>query len=192
MKWIAATVMLATVAAQSEDWKKVAFIGNAKVKSISGLVEVVQPDQRVLREGETAKPGEVLRIWRGADLVLQMESSKGLVRAKGPTLLRLAPNDEDHRRASVTRSEEPVGFVVRAVRGPGGRYSVDRNHWANLSAGMIIPEGARVRAFRDSILDFYHNTAKVAVRVSDSNKPVTLTVNTTAPAAEAFLAAKAP
>lgn len=189
---MAAVVMLATVGARGDDWKKVAFVGNAKVKSISGLVEVVQPEQRILREGETARPGEILRIWRGADLIMQMESSKGLVRAKGPVLLRLAPNDEGYSRAAVDRSDEPVGFVVRAVRGPGGRYTADGNHWANVSAGMILPEGARVRAFRDSILDFYHNSAKVAVRVSDPKKPVTLTVNSTAPAAEALLAAKAP
>jgi hypothetical protein len=191
MRWIAATVIFATVAAQSDEWKKVAFVGNAKVKSISGLVEVIQPEQRTLREGEMARPGDILRIWRGADLILQMESSKGLVRAKGPVLLRLLPDESYSRAAVIPPKKEPVGFVVRAVHGPGGRYSADGQRWANLSAGMILPEGARVRAFRDSILDFYHNEAKFALRVSDSKKPVTLTVHST-PTAEAVLAAKAP
>jgi hypothetical protein len=156
---------LSVVSASAEEWRK----------GISGLVEVIVPEKRILREGEIAKTGETLRIWRGADLIIEMESSKGLVRAKGPVLLRLAPEKEGFNRAAVTGGEEKVGFVVRAVRG-GGRFSEDGERWCNLTAGMILPEGTRVRAFRDSILDFYHNEARRPVRVTEHERPVTLRV----------------
>lgn len=158
---------------QGEEWRKVAFVGSAKIKSISGLVEVIQPDQRILREGEVAKPGDILRVWRGANLVIQMEGSKSFVRADGPVLLRLAEADEGFNRASITGSEEKVGFVVRAVRGHG-RYSEDGERWGDLETGMILREGTQVRPFRDSVLDFYHNGAKVALRVSNHKKTVAL------------------
>jgi len=169
MKCLVAVAMLAVAGTHAEDWQKVAFVGNAKVKSISGLVEVIEPDQRILREGEAARPGQIFRVWRGADIILQMESSKGLVRAKGPVLLRLAPDTEDFSQASAA-----VGFEVRGIRGEGGRYSADGEHWGNIAAGMILPEGSRVRPFRNSIIDFYHSSARVPIRVSDSGKTVTL------------------
>jgi hypothetical protein len=178
VRYLSLLVAFSISIVQAEEWRKVAFVGSAKVKSISGLVEVIQPEERILREGEIAKPGEVLRVWRGANLVIQMEGSKSFVRADGPVLLRLAP-EENFNRASLTGSEEKVGFVVRAVRGHG-RYSEDGDRWGDLETGMILKEGTRVRPFRDSILDFYHNGARVALRVSDHKKAVALKLQTVA------------
>src|SRR5213082_3204532 len=113
-------LMLAAIPGRSEEWRKVAFIGDADVKTISGLVEVVNGDKdRILHEKEIAKVGQTLRVWRGAEVVLQMKNSKSLVRAKGPVLLRLAPESEGYDRASVNGEEPKSGFVVRAVRGHG-------------------------------------------------------------------------
>lgn len=197
MKTVHCLILLAMVSLTSsiaEEWRKVAFVGNAKVKTISGLVEVILPEKRILREGEVAKVGDVLRVWRGADLIIQMESSKSLVRAKGPVLLRLAPEKEGFNRASVTGQDEKAGFVVRAVRG-GGRFSEDGVHWQTIEAGMILANGAQVRAFRDSILDFYHNRAHTTLRVADHNKRVTLSTPTQVAATGASameMASKAP
>lgn len=150
-----------------------AFIGDAEVKNISGVVEIVSAKQeRILHEKETARVGQVLRIWRGAEVVLEMKNTKSLVRAKGPVLLRLAPEREGYDRASVTGDEEKGGFIVRAVRG-GGRYQ-DGPYWRNLKAGMSLPEGTRVRPFHDSVLDFYHPASHKAIRVTDNTRQTAL------------------
>lgn len=153
--------------ARTEEWRKVAFIGDAQVKSISGVVELeTGKESRVLHEKEVAKVGDTLRIWRGAEVVLQMNNSKSLVRAKGPTLLRLAPEKEGYDRASATGEEPKTGFIVRGVRGHG-KYQ-DGEYWRDLQTGMAIPEGTRVRAWRDSTLDFYHPQTRTSYRVVDS------------------------
>jgi hypothetical protein len=179
VKSVTSFLLLITLAisGRSEEWRKVAFIGDAEVKSISGVVEVVAGKQeRVLHEKETARVGQVLRIWRGSEVVLQMKNSKSLVRAKGPVLLRLAPESEGYDRASVDREEQKAGFVVRAVRG-GGKYQ-EGVYWRNLQTGMTLPEGTRVRPFHDSTLDFYHPQTRTAYRITDHRKQTTLVAKT--------------
>src|ERR1041385_4663506 len=166
VKWLLLLAMLALGSARGEEWRKVAFIGDAEVKTISGVGEIISgKEERILHPKETARVGQVLRIWRGAEVVLQMKNSKGLVRAKGPTLLRLAPDSEGYDRASVTGEEDKSGFIVRAVRGHG-KYQ-DGEYWRDLHTGMCIPEGAKVRPFRDSVLDFYHPATRTSYRVTD-------------------------
>jgi hypothetical protein len=186
---------LAVTSSRGEEWRKVAFIGDAEVKTISGVVEVVaakgDKQDRILHEKEIAKVGQVLRIWRGAEVVLQMKNSKSLVRAKGPTLLRLAPDSEGYDRASITGEEEKTGFVVRAVRG-GGKYQ-EGEYWRNLQAGMRLPDGTRVRAFRDSVLDFYHPATQTAYRITDHSKQTPLIAkSTTQEVSPTMVAAKNP
>lgn len=150
-----------------------AFIGDAEVKTISGVVEIVSGKQeRILHEKETARVGQVLRIWRGAEVVLQMKNTKSLVRAKGPVLLRLAPDSESYDRAAITGQEQKTGFIVRAVRG-GGKYQ-DGEYWRPLRAGMCLPEGTRVRPFHDSVLDFYDAAAHKSYRVTDHTRQTAL------------------
>src|SRR3954469_2694256 len=166
-------IALTVSSARSEEWRKVAFIGDAEVKKISGVVELISgKEERILHEKETAKVGQVLRVWRGAEVVLQMKNSKSLVRAKGPTLLRLAPDSEGYDRASVTGEEQKAGFIVRAVRG-GGKYQ-DGTYWKNLHTGMSLPEGTRVRPFHDSVLDFYHPAARKTYRVTNHTQQTAL------------------
>lgn len=174
LKWLLLVGMIAVSPGRSEVWQKVAFIGNAEVKSISGVVEVINgKDERVLREKEEAKVGQTLRIWRGSEVVLMMKNTKSLVRAKGPCLLRLAPEREgNYDRAAVTFEEPATGFVVRAVRG-GGKYQ-DGPYWRQLQAGMTIPEGAKVRPFRESTLDFYHPATRTAYRITDHKRQTIL------------------
>jgi len=179
VKSVTSFLLLITLAVsgRSEEWRKVAFIGDAEVKSISGVVEVVAGKQeRVLHEKETARVGQVLRVWRGSEVVLQMKNSKSLVRAKGPVLLRLAPESEGYDRAAVGAEEQKAGFVVRAVRG-GGKYQ-DGVYWRNLQTGMTLAEGTRVRPFHDSTLDFYHPQTRTAYRVTDHRKQTTLVAKT--------------
>ena len=166
MRWLLLAVTLALPSGRGEEWRKVAFIGDAEVKSISGVVEVVSAGQdRIVHAKEIATVGQTLRIWRGAEIVLQMKNSKSLVRAKGPVLLRLAPEQEGYGRASVTGEEPNTGFVVRAVRGHG-KYQAGA-YWREIETGMCLPEGTRVRPFHDSILDFYHPATHTALRVTD-------------------------
>jgi hypothetical protein len=167
MRWLLLAVTLALPSGRGEEWRKVAFIGDAEVKSISGVVEVVSGGQdRIVHSKEIATVGQTLRIWRGAEIVLQMKNSKSLVRAKGPVLLRLAPEQEGYGHASVTGEEPKTGFVVRAVRGHG-KYQAGA-YWREIETGMCLPEGTRVRPFHESILDFYHPATHTALRVTDS------------------------
>jgi hypothetical protein len=160
------TITLALVSGRGEEWRKVAFIGDADVKSIAGVVEVVSGgEERILHPKEVAVVGQTLRVWRGAEVVLMMKNSKSLVRAKGPVLLRLASEQEGYGHASVTGEEAKSGFVVRAVRGHG-KYQ-DGPYWREIHTGMCLPEGTRVRPFHDSVLDFYHPATRSAVRVTD-------------------------
>ena len=176
--WFLLAAMFSVVGGKGEDWKKVAFIGNADVKSISGVVEVINgKDERILREKETAMVGQTLRIWRGSEVVLMMKNTKSLVRAKGPCLLRLADEREGYNRAAVTGEEPKTGFVVRAVRGHGKYQNGD--YWKFLEPGMTIPDGARVRPFRDSVLDFYHPATRTAYRVTDHKRQTVLAAKLT-------------
>lgn len=194
VKTVQTLILLVTLAASTiraeEDWRRVAFIGDANVKSITGLVEVIAPEGRVLREGEKAQAGDVLRIWRGAEVVLQMDISKSLVRAKGPVLLRLAPAD-GYNRAALSGADEKVGFVVRAVWGHG-RYSEDGVRWHDLRAGLVLPEGSKVRPFRDTTIDLYHNATHEVVRLTDHSKAVALISKSPATGGGTLVAAKAP
>ena len=192
MKWLLLVATLLASRIGAEEWRKVAFIGSADVKSISGLVEVMnRPGDQILRAGDVALPGQTLKIWRGAEVILMMKNSKSLVRAKGPVLLRLAPESEAYDRASLTGEEPAKGFVVRAVRGHG-KYQ-DGPYWRAIQAGMTLPEGALVRPFRDSILDFYHPATRTTLRVTDHTKRTALaTVNTVSGGSGTTLAARAP
>ena len=165
---------LAFSSAKAEDWRKVAFIGDAEVKSISGVVELITgQEDRVLHEKETANVGQTLRIWRGAEVVLRMNNSKSLVKAKGPVLLRLAPEGEGLGQSSAYGEELKKGFIVRAVWGHG-KYQ-DGEYWRDLKAGMCLQDGTRVRPFHDSTLDFYHPATKTVCRVTDSGRQTILT-----------------
>lgn len=193
VKWLLLVGVIGVVSGISEEWRKVAFIGDAEVKSISGVVELVNGSERILREKETATVGHTLRIWRGSEVVLVMKNTKSLVRAKGPCLLRLAPDkDGAYQRAEVNWEEPKSGFVVRAVRG-GGKYQ-DGPYWRCLEAGMTIPDGTRVRPYRDSILDFYHPETKTAYRVTDHKKQTLLVARTASEdeSSPTILAAKNP
>jgi hypothetical protein len=173
VKWLLLGLALTANFGRSEDWRKIAFIGNANVKSISGVVEVIKGnEERVLHERETANVGETLRIWRGAEVVLQMKTSKSLVRAKGPVLLRLAAEHEGFDHSSVTGEGPKTGFIVRAVHGHG-KYQ-DGDYWRDLRAGMCLPEGTRVRPFHGSSLDFYNPATRTVCRVTDPWKQTTL------------------
>jgi hypothetical protein len=192
MQWLVLLAAISIVSPRGENWQKVAFIGDADVKSISGVVEVItDKEQRILHEREVAKVGQTLRIWRGAEVILHLKNSKSLVRAKGPALLRLAPETEKYERASLTDEEPKTGFVVRAVRGHG-KFQ-DGRYWRDVQPGMTIAEGAKVRPFRDSTLDFYHPATRTAYRVTDHRKQTTLVAQ--APdqqGIDTLLAAKAP
>jgi hypothetical protein len=184
---------LIVAVARGEEWRKVAFIGNADVKSVTGLVEVVSGNgDTILHEKDVAVVGQTLRIWRGAEVIIQMKNSHSLVRAKGPTLLRLAPESEAYDRAALTGEEDAKGFVVRAVHG-GGKYQVG-TYWRDLHPGMSIPEGAKVRPFRDSILDFYHPATRTAYRVTDHSRQTALAVKMPGreESSPTIMAAKAP
>jgi hypothetical protein len=171
--WLLLSSVIGVLSSNAEDWRKVAFIGDAEVKSISGVVELVNGTERILREKETATVGHTLRIWRGSEVVLVMKNTKSLVRAKGPCLLRLAPDkDGAYQRADLKWEEPKSGFVVRAVRG-GGKYQ-DGEYWRTLEAGMNIPEATRVRPYRDSVLDFYHPATRTAYRVTDHKRQTLL------------------
>ena len=56
MKWLILLTVLSVASPRAEEWQKVAFIGDAEVKSISGLVEVSAGESdRILHERDTAK-----------------------------------------------------------------------------------------------------------------------------------------
>jgi hypothetical protein len=192
--WIKSFLAVAALAVSSvyaEEWRQVAFIGTANVFDLSGVVEVIQPrktETRVLKAGDRAKAGEVLKIWQGAEVVLKMEGSGSLVRAKGPVLLRLAPEKEGYDRASLTGAEERVGFVARAVRGKG-EYQ-QNGKWRALRTGDVIPDGTRVRAAAGASMDFYHNGIGTVVRISELAE--TLLVSRPTVGGQSVVASKAP
>jgi hypothetical protein len=159
----------AVTSTHADDWRRVAFMGGAEVKYITGLAEVLESGkEEVLRAGQRVTPGQTLRIWLGAEVVLLMDSSKGLVRAKGPVLLRLAPALEVPERASI----EQLGYEVRAVRGQA-KYEHE-GRWQMLKTDMTLPEGTKVRPFRNSIVDLYHTASRTAIRVTDHTKQTVL------------------
>jgi hypothetical protein len=173
LKFLATLTLTVASVRADEDWRRVAFVGDAQVKSISGVVEIATTGQeRSVRPGEKATAGQTLRIYRGAEVILMMDRSQSLVRAKGPTMLRLAPMTEGYDRASIEENSVDSGFAVRAVRG-SAKYKVGQR-WVPLKAGTVIPVGTQVRPGHDTILDFYHASSGTVARVTDSSRPTTL------------------
>jgi hypothetical protein len=178
MKTLKFLLLIATMAllnVHAEEWRKVAFVGDAKVKSATGLVEIVaNSGQKTLRAGDKAEAGQTIRVWRGAELVLWIENTQSFVRAAGPTLVRLIDDKAEFQRSSV-ESEDKNVFEVRAVR--GGGKALHNGRWVAVEPGMILADGAKVRPFRDSIIDLYNPATRSAMRVTDHSKPTTLVAN---------------
>lgn len=193
MRYVMLVAMMSALAAvRADEWRRVAFIGGAEAFSISGLVEVIdEGDVSMLHQKDQVNIGQTLRVWRGSEVILKMDRTKTLVRAKGPTLLRLASLSEGFDSASAGSSSNRRSdvFIVRAVRGHG-KFQ-DGDCWRDLQAGMALPEGAKVRPYRNSVLDFYHTGTKTAVRVTDHKHQTVLTPISEG-AAGTILAAKAP
>lgn len=190
IKYLFLILGLATITAQTEEWRRVAFVGEAKVKTLSGLVEILEPSgQRILHSGDPAHAGQTLRVWRGAEVVLWMEKSKSFVRAEGPVFLRLIEDRDTFEHATTEASEDLNRFEVRAVR--GGAKVFHNGRWCALQAGMTLPEGSKVRPFRESVVDIYHPASKKAFRITDHTRQTTLSAITTGAAGPA-LAAQAP
>ena len=191
IKYLLFLTFLAVTTVRAEEWRRVAFVGEAKVKTISGLVEVLDAkgEQHILHAGEPAHAGQTLRVWRGAEVVLWMEKTKSFVRVEGPVFLRLMEDHENFYRTANDQAEDPNRFEVRAVR--GGAKAFHNGRWCALQAGMNLPEGTKVRPFRESIVDLYHPASKTAFRITDHTKQTTLTARQPESAGR-ILAAQAP
>lgn len=142
-------------AVASEEFQKVAFVGEATVKEIKGIVEVMSGTNKWSELGVASqlKPGAVIRTGKESSVVLKMTGSGSFVKVTPQTVLRLVAAEEGWGRAAVTGEGESGKYQVRALRGLA-QYE-QNGKWLFLSTGKAIEPGTRVRLGQGTVADFY-------------------------------------
>src|SRR5688572_8343618 len=77
--------------------RRVAFIGDAKVKSVVGDAYALNPENKVwekLQPGTELAPGRVIRTDAKAEVILLMQKSESFVRITPMTVVRLAAHEK--------------------------------------------------------------------------------------------------
>src|SRR5687767_3721182 len=100
-------------------WKRVAFIGEAEVRTVEGKVELSIDGKNWIAAQPRASlgAGAMLRTHEDGKATLSMKASGSMVRISPQTIMRLASLPPKADRSSLTGREEQPGLRIRAVRG---------------------------------------------------------------------------
>jgi hypothetical protein len=148
--------------------QRVAFVGAAEVKEVTGAVERLAGVDRWenLSAGARLFPGDVIRTAAGTAILCMCES-KSFVKLTPNTLLRLVDFETGWDRGIVSGCEERSGFVVRSCR--GNAYFADANgSWRPVEVNQVLAPGTALRTDAGVIVDLFHNALKRPLRVPGS------------------------
>lgn len=105
-------------AANETEWRRVAFVGEARVLEVQGTAELMNRGRwQPLRKGAALREGDEIRTRPDGRVTLQMRGSGSLVRVTPSTILRLASMSPEWDPAAQTGRESKSGYAVRSVRG---------------------------------------------------------------------------
>ena len=170
------------------EWQRVAFVGSAEVKQVTGPAErLIGIDKwEPLQEGTLLTPGDVIRSQPGGAIVLEMLESNSLVKVTPATILRLAPLEQDWARAALTGKEERRGFSVRALRGRAF-FRAAGSAWRPVTVNTVLAPSTIIRTEANAALDLFDNREGRFVRIAggaqaELTETLTLARHYTAPA----------
>ncbi|MGV3773670.1 MAG: hypothetical protein ACO1QB_12270 [Verrucomicrobiales bacterium] len=164
--------------AATSEWQRVAFVGSAKVKQITGTAEMLTGVDRwtPLRKDQTLNPGDMVRTDKGSRVILKMTASGSLIAITPKTILRLTQLEEGEDKGILSGAEEAAGYSVRSLRG-AAEYRVKSKKWKAITVNTVVPVGARVRTQSDSTMDLFHKGSGSFLRM---NPDAELTLDPTA------------
>jgi hypothetical protein len=147
------------------DYQRVAFVGSATVREVSGQAErLVGIDRwKPITAGAKLAPGDVLRTGNGT-VVLRMSTSGSFVKVTPQTLLRLVPLEKEWDRAALSGSEERNGFVVRSCRGKAYARTPG-SEWENVEVNSVLALGSEVRTEPGTVLDLFDTSKQRPLRI---------------------------
>jgi hypothetical protein len=145
--------------------QRVAFVGAAEVKEVSGAVERLAGVDRweKLSAGARLLPGDIIRTAAGS-AVLCMCESKSFVKITPNTLLRLVDFESGWDRSIVSGREERSGFVVRSCRG-SAFFAEANGGWKSVQVNQVLAPGTALRTQAGAVVDLFDNSSKRPLRV---------------------------
>jgi len=164
-KIVGLALVLAVVATlNGQGLQRVAFVGPAKVREVTGTVEFNQGSEwRLVKAGQELPIGVELRAQDGASAVLQMVETGSLVRVVTGTQLRLASAAELPAFAREESAAERGEWVVRGLR---GKAEVKRGlWWAKLTTGAPLKAGDKIRTGESTVVDLFLPEEQRVLRV---------------------------
>jgi hypothetical protein len=158
--------------APSAPLRRVAFVGSAEVKEVSGEAELLTGiDQwSPLRKGAKLAPGDIIRTGQGA-AVIKMTESGSLVRVTPRVMLRLAPLQKGWDPGILSGAEERDGFTVRSCRGQA-EFKEGGGNWRAVAVNDVLPEGAVVRLAPGAVVDLYSTADRRAMRLQTADETI--------------------
>jgi hypothetical protein len=150
------------------EWQRVAFVGSAVIKEVSGRVEMLKGVDRwvAIGKGQRLQPGDLVRTGEGSRAVLKMESSGSFVAMTPKTILRLSVFEKTWDQSVLSGVETRKGYKVRSLRGVAEVKK--NNQWLPLSVESVIPVGASVRTHPNTTMDLFHSESGSFIRLQPS------------------------
>ena len=151
-------------AVNETEWRRVAFVGEARVLDVQGTAELMNRGRwQPLRKGAALREGDEIRTQPESRVTLQMRASGSLVRVTPSTILRLASMAPEWDQAVRTGRESKSGYAVRSVRGSAFQETGTAPH--PVEVNMVLPENAIVRTEPGAALDLIHLATGEFVRI---------------------------
>lgn len=152
---------------ECDHFQRVAFIGAAEVKEVTGKVEWLTGvnEWAPLPVGKKLAPGDMVRTKAGARVILKMTQSGSLIRATPNTIVRLVPLDGQWGAAALTGESESSGYVVRALRGEAEYLA--KGIWHPLTMDRELAPGTKIRLVSGKQVDLFsreHGSVRLSER----------------------------
>lgn len=143
--------------------QRVAFIGKARVRQVSGKVEILRgiEEWKQLKPGTALRPGDIIRTANNSLAILEMSESGSLVRLTPNASLRLITQEGD--RPALVSDEGKERYVIRALRGRALVFQ--EGAWKAVQADSVLLEGAVLRPVGASYIDVFDRHLGKLVRV---------------------------
>ena len=151
-------------------YQRVAFVGSAVVKQVSGSAEYLAGiDQwKALEEGSRITPGDIIRTQEGS-VLLRMTESESFVKVTPNTVFRLVPIQKNWDRSILSGREERSGFIVRSCRGKAF-FDSGNGDWKAVEVNHVLARGTEIRTAPGTVLDLFHTGTKRPVRIRGSSE----------------------
>lgn len=151
-------------------YQRVAFVGSAVVKQVSGRAEYLAGIEKwkTLKEGSRLTPGDIIRTQQGS-ILLRMTESQSFVKVTPNTVFRLVKIEKNWDRSILSGREERTGFIVRSCRGKAF-FDSGNGEWMPVEVNNVLARGTEIRTAPGTVLDLFHTGTKRPVRIPGSSE----------------------